>query len=44
MAMSSPPDFGVIRPDRCAFVTDNGARVNEVVDRATIDLDVIGTR
>ena len=38
MATSSPSDLGVIRPERCALVTDSGARVNEVVDRATINV------
>jgi len=42
MVASSPPDLGVIRPDRCALFTDSGARANEVVDRATID--IIGLR
>jgi len=37
MVTSSSPDLGVIRPDRCALVTDCGARANDVVDKATID-------
>lgn len=35
MAASSSPDLGVIRPDKCASVTDSGARANDVVDKAT---------
>lgn len=42
MVASPPPDLGAIRPDRCALFTDSGARANEVVDRATID--IIGLR
>ncbi len=38
MVASSPSDLGVIRPDRCALVMESGARANEVVDRATIDI------
>jgi hypothetical protein len=37
MVTSSTPDSGVIRPDKCAFVTDCGARDNDVVDKATVD-------
>ena len=35
MAASSSPDLGVIRPDRCALVTDSGGRANDVTDKAT---------
>ena len=37
MVKSSSPNLGVIRPDRCALVTDCGARANDGVDNATID-------
>lgn len=41
MVASSSPDLGVIRPDRCALVTDIGARANEVVDKATTDINAL---
>ena len=37
IAVSSFPDLGVIRPDRCALVTDSGARTSDVVDKASVN-------
>jgi hypothetical protein len=38
METSSSPDLGMMWPDICASVSDCGARVNEVVNRAAMDV------